>query len=133
MPTGPGFVRAGKRHFREGWWAMELATEELDGGVTRIILNGRLDIAGAGAVDLRFNTLAGSRRAVVVDLARVSFLASMGIRMLLTGAKTVQSKGGKMVLLDPEPGVEKALTMAGIDTVIPIHRDIDGAAAAVRA
>ena len=111
---------------------MELATEELDGGVIRIILNGRLDIAGAATIDLRFNTIVGSRHAVVVDLARVNFLASMGIRLLLTGAKTMQSKGGKMVLLGPEPGVEKALTTAGIDTVIPIHRDIAGAAAAVR-
>jgi anti-anti-sigma factor len=111
---------------------MQLTVEDLEGGVTRVILDGRLDIAGTGTIDLRFNTIAGSRRSLVVDLSRVSFLASMGIRLLLTGAKAVQSKGGKMVLLSPGPEVEKALTMAGIDTVIPIYRDDAGAAAAVR-
>jgi anti-sigma B factor antagonist len=111
---------------------MELATEEIEGGITRIVLDGRLDIAGAGAIDLRFNTLAGSRRAVVVDLSRVSFLASMGIRLLLTGAKAANSKGGKMVLLGPDPAVEKVLKTAGIDTLISIHHDAAGAIAAVK-
>lgn len=111
---------------------MELVAEEIEEGITWVMLDGRLDIAGTSVVDLRFNTLAGSRRYVVVDLSRVSFLASMGMRMLLTGAKTVASKGGRMVLHAPEPNVEKVLTTAGIDAVIPIHRERDEALAAVR-
>lgn len=111
---------------------MDMAIEESETGVTCVSLNGRLDIAGASTIDLRFNTIAGSRRAIVVDLSQVSFLASMGIRLLLTGAKATQSKGGSMVLLSPDPTVEKALTTAGIDTVIPIHHDRADAIAAVR-
>ncbi|MDB5411055.1 MAG: hypothetical protein JWL84_5967 [Rhodospirillales bacterium] len=110
---------------------MDLSTEELDGGVTSIVLVGRLDIAGAGAIDLRFSALTGSRKAVVVDLAQVSFLASMGIRTLVTGAKAVRGHGGKMVLLSPEENVEKALKTAGIDALIPIHHDRAAAIAAV--
>jgi anti-sigma B factor antagonist len=110
---------------------MEISTEELDGGVTSIVLAGRLDIAGAGAIDLKFSTLAGSRKAVVVDLTQVSFLASMGIRTLVSGAKAVRSHGGKMVLLSPEENVEKALKTAGIDALIPIHHDRATAIAAV--
>ena len=83
----------------------------------------------------RFNAflhaLAGSRRALVVDLSKVSFLASMGIRLLVIGAKTVASKGGKIVLLDPDPNIESVLTTAGIDSVIPIHHDRASAVAAV--
>jgi anti-anti-sigma factor len=107
---------------------MEL--EELS-GTTRIILDGRLDIAGASAIDLRFNVIAGSRRAIVVDLSGVSFLASMGMRLLVTGAKTAASKGGRMVLLAPDANVEKVLMTAGIDTIIPILHDYDGAVIAV--
>ena len=110
---------------------MELATEELGNGVTRIALDGRLDIAGAQAIDMRFNTLAGSRRSLVVDLSRVSFLASMGIRLLVIGAKTVAAKGGKIVLLSPDSAIEGVLKTAGIDMVIPIHHDRASAVAAV--
>jgi anti-anti-sigma factor len=112
---------------------MELVVEDLEQGVTVVHLDGRLDIAGASAVDLRFSALAGSRRALVVDLAKVSFLASMGIRLLLTGAKTVASKGGKVVLLAPDANAEKVLAMARIDTLIPIHSDAASALAAVKA
>jgi anti-anti-sigma factor len=111
--------------------AMDLAVEERN-GVTLVHLAGRLDIAGASAIDLRFSALSGSRRALIVDLSNVSFLASMGIRLLLTGAKTVSAKGGRMVLLKPDAEVEKVLATAGIDTLIPIHADETSAMAAVK-
>jgi anti-sigma B factor antagonist len=117
------------------WWlglAMNIETTEVDGGVTWIALTGRLDIAGAGEIDLRFSALAGSRRSVVVDLSQVTFLASMGMRLLLSGAKTVASKGGRMVLHGAIPMVEKVLATAGIDHVIPILSDRDSALSAVR-
>jgi anti-sigma B factor antagonist len=110
---------------------MEIATEEMGNGVTGIVLDGRLDIAGAQTIDMRFNTLAGSRRSLVVDLSKVSFLASMGIRLLVIGAKTVAAKGGKIVLLGPNEAIEGVLKTAGIDSVIPIHHDRASAVAAV--
>ena len=72
---------------------MEMTTEELDKGVTKIKLAGRLDVAAAGQIELRFNTIAGARRAVIVDLSKVTFLASMGMRMLLIAAKTIGEQG----------------------------------------
>lgn len=112
---------------------MEIIIEDLDGNITRIVLDGRLDVAGAAAIDLRFSTVSGSRRAVIVDMARVSFIASMGMRTLVSGAKAVRIKGGRMVLLFPEATVEKALRTASIDTLIPIFHDMAEAVAAVGA
>jgi anti-anti-sigma factor len=105
----------------------------LPGGVTKIILDGQLDIQGALAIDLRFNVLTGSHKAVVVDLSAVGFIASIGIRTLLTGAKTVQSKGGKLVLFNPTAAVEKVLKVTGVDTLMPIFADFDAAVKAVSA
>lgn len=116
----------------KGTW-MEINVEMLDGGITRVQLEGRLDIAGAAAIDLRFSTVSGAGRAVIVDLSRVSFIASMGMRTLVSGAKAVRSKGGRMVLLLPEENVEKALRTASIDTLIPIFHDIEEARQAVGA
>jgi len=39
---------------------MPISTEELAGGITRVILDGRLDIEGAAAVDLPMNVIAGA-------------------------------------------------------------------------
>lgn len=112
---------------------MEMNVEELDGGVTLAVLRGRLDVAGASAIELKFNATAGARRALVVDLSGVSFIASMGMRLLLIAGKTAAAKGGKMALLAPPPDVASVLRTAGIDTVMPICGARDAALAAVAA
>ena len=107
--------------------------EPLALGVVKVILNGRLDITGAGLIDLQFSAIAGSHRGVVVDLTNVSFLASIGIRTLLLGAKAVQRRGGTFVLLNPADEVEKVLEVTGVTDLMPIFHDNDAALAAVAA
>jgi anti-sigma B factor antagonist len=109
---------------------MELLLESLPDGVTRVILNGRLDIQGAEKIDLPFSTLS-SHRKVIVDLSKVTFLASMGIRTIVLTARSVKSKGGAMVLLDPTADVENVLLVSGIDTLIPVVHGMDAAIAAL--
>ena len=46
-------------------------------------------MATAGAIDVKFDVIAGAKRAVVVDLSNVAFMASPGIRLLVMGAKTI--------------------------------------------
>ena len=108
-----------------------IEVEELAGGVTKVRLKGRLDIAGAAEIDLRFNTIAGAQRAVIVDLSMVNFLASMGLRTLITGAKAVKGKQGKMVVLAPDGNVERVLVSSGTNLLIPIHHDEQAAIADV--
>ena len=110
---------------------MRLETEEVAPGVTKANLIGRLDIAGARAIDLSFNVLAGSKRALVVDLSRVEFIASMGLRTLIMGSHTVRSKQGRMVLLAPPADVQAVLISSGTDSVLPILLDLDEAIRAV--
>lgn len=112
---------------------MEMTTEDLPGGVTLAVLRGRLDVAGASAIELKFNATAGARKAMVVDLSAVSFVASMGMRLLLLVGKTMSARGGKMALLSPLPEVASVLHTAGIDTVIPICASRDDAVAKVAA
>ncbi len=112
---------------------MELTTETLAGDVTKVNLAGKLDIAGAQKIDLHFSVLVGSHRKLIVDLEQVSFLASMGIRTLIMGAKTVKSKGGRMSILRPTPDVERVLIACGADTLIPMTHNLEAALAAVTA
>lgn len=109
---------------------MEMAVEPLAPGVVKVVLDGRLDITGASAIDLQFNAIAGSHKAIVVDLGAVSFLASIGIRTLLLGAKTVQRRGGTLILLNPVAEVERVLDVMGVAELMPIYRDTEAAVAA---
>ena len=111
---------------------MAIAIEELTGGITKVTLDGKLDIEGAAAVDLKMNIIAGSRKAVLVDLQQVSFLGSMGLRALVAPARAIKNRGGKMVLFGPNELVEKVLKSTGTDTLIPVHHEIQTALAALQ-
>src|SRR6202167_1945981 len=111
---------------------MAIVTEELDGGITKVILDGRMDIEGAAAVDMKMNIIAGSKKAVLVDLQNVSFLGSMGLRALVAPARAIRSRGGKIVIFGPNESVEKVLKTSGVDTMIPIHHQLQNAIAALQ-
>ena len=92
-------------------------------------LQGRMDITGAMKIDVQFSAVAASNRAVVVDLAEVEFLASMGLRTLIMGAKAMHKKSGRMVLYRPIPMVEEVLVTSGTTTMIPLAQDLAAAEA----
>jgi anti-anti-sigma factor len=107
---------------------MELQYSELDNNIRLIKLNGKFDIIGTGQIETRFAGYCGGDKArVVVDLSDVEFLASIGIRLLTLTAKSVISRGGKMVLLNPNPDVHNVLDVTGIPAIIPIHSQLESA------
>jgi anti-anti-sigma factor len=101
---------------------MEMHISELPAGVTCVALNGRLDAPGADAIGLRFTAAAAAEaRPVVVDLSGVSFIASMGIRLLISAARALHLKGGKMALYGAQPLVQGVLDDAALDQIIPVE------------
>ena len=104
--------------------SVDISFEQLPSGVTVIRLVGRMDIMGAMKIDVQFAAVAAANRAVVVDLAGVEFLASMGLRTLIMGAKSMHSKAGRMVLCRPIPMVEEVLVTSGTSTLIPFAHDM---------
>ena len=111
---------------------MPIVIKDLTDGVTKVVLSGRIDIAGASEIDLPMSVVGGSRRAVVLDLSGVEFMASLGLRSIVLSGKAIMSKGGKVVMLSPQPAVEDVITTSGIDELIPIYQDEVAAIAAVR-
>ena len=108
---------------------MQMGIEELAGDVTKVTFDGRFDIAGAEAVDLKMNVIAGSKKLVLIDMQKVSFLGSMGLRTIVSAARSVKSRGGKIAVFGPGEEVEKVLTMSGVHTLVPIHHDYQTAIA----
>jgi anti-sigma B factor antagonist len=98
---------------------MNITTTELPGGTLRVALEGRLDAAGADAIGVRFAAATAAQgRSVVVDLSGVSFIASLGIRLLIANARALSQKGAQMVLFGADPAVRSVLTDTAIDQLI---------------
>ena len=113
---------------------MELQYNEDGNGIGLIKLNGRLDIIGTGDVETKFTGYcSGDNIKVIIDLSEVSFLASIGIRLLMINAKSIASRGGKIVLLGPSPDVKSVLEITGIPAIIPIYDGYESAEAVLLA
>lgn len=104
--------------------AMKMDIQEMAPGVNRVVLDGRLDAAGTGEIELRFTaSIAPADRHAVVDLAAVPFVSSLGIRLLLTVARTLHRRGRKAVILNPQPSVMTVFETVALGTLIPIATD----------
>jgi anti-sigma B factor antagonist len=110
---------------------MEIKTSEDQGPIARIALVGRMDIMGAEAIALPLATVAGSKQNLIIDMSGVSFLASIGIRHLVSAAKTMTRRGGRLVLLNPSDMVSEVLTTSGLATLLPMVRSESEAIAAL--
>lgn len=113
---------------------MELHYSEVENNIRLIKLIGRLDISGVGVIENQFSDYSsGESPRVIVDLADVEFLASIGIRLLTLSAKSIASRGGRMVLLNPTSDVKDVLDITGVPAIIPIYQDLNSAKAALKA
>jgi anti-anti-sigma factor len=106
-------------------------TEEVAPGVTKVNLRGRLDANGVQTISTTFDRVARTQAQLIVDLSRVSFIASTGLRTLISAARAVASRDGRMVLLAPDASVEAVLITSGTNSVVPIVHDLAEAIVAV--
>jgi anti-anti-sigma factor len=104
---------------------MSISYDDVGDNLRRIVITGRLDMPGTDSVASRLGELvAAPKKGVVVDLSSVQFLASIGIRALITSAKAVQQRGGKMVLvIAGGSSVLMSLEATGVDKLIPVFRN----------
>lgn len=110
---------------------MKISVDKPKENIKRIVLDGRLDAVGTQAAEAEFNAAVAASSNVVIDLAGVSYICSLGIRMLVTGAKSQAKLGGKMVLVSPDDLTRKILKTTGIDHIIPIFNSLDEALASI--
>jgi anti-anti-sigma factor len=73
-------------------------------------------------MELQFtaNTIA-QRKPTLVDLSELEYIASLGLRMLITAAKALLRHGLKLVLLGPQLHVEEVFRSTGFDQLMPVE------------
>jgi anti-anti-sigma factor len=98
---------------------MQIEIDQSQDPVT-VVLTGRLDILGAETIALPLATLSGSADSIVVDLSGVSFIASIGLRHLVTTAKKLNRRGGRLLLRNPNAAVIEVIETSGLSALLPI-------------
>jgi anti-sigma B factor antagonist len=101
---------------------MELQIKNQSDQITHLALRGKLDTAGVGEIELKFTSHTVPRaKPLLLDMSEVTFLASLGLRMLLTVAKALDRLGAKTVLLNLQPAVREVLSLSRFDQLMPVY------------
>jgi anti-sigma B factor antagonist len=99
---------------------MEVNFEDLPGGALCVVLQGRLDTVGVDRVESRVTAAVSGAGDAALDLGSVSFLASMGVRLIIALARSQKARGKKLVLFGAQPAVRATLDMVALDKIIPL-------------
>jgi anti-anti-sigma factor len=105
-------------------------TEIIENETSIVTVTGSVDALTAGELTqyLRGRINAGMKQ-IVLDLRRIDFMSSAGLRAILTALKESRQQGGDLYLAGAQAGVEKVLKMSGFTSIVKTFPSIEAAAA----
>jgi anti-sigma B factor antagonist len=96
---------------------------EVNGGT--VVPRGELDIATQG--ELRAALVHESARgAVVLDLSRLRFIDTSGMRLILETAEAAKREGFEFTVLRGSPSVQRLFEIAGVMELVPFRDGEEG-------
>ena len=79
-----------------------------ENGSQRVEIGGRLDTHTYGELDDRLTlVLASGVQSLLLDLAHLEYVSSAGVRSIFRARKLLSERGGKVVLANAQPQVQK--------------------------
>lgn len=107
---------------------MEIIIERQD-RVTIVRPTGFVDAVTAGALAEALTAqLQAGNLFLIVDLDRLEYMSSAGLRVLLAALKEARRLGGDLRLANARAEVRQVLEMSGFTNVLPIHATLAEAA-----
>lgn len=92
-----------------------------NGAITTLEIEGRVDTMTSPQLQQAVLQAFQGAEKVVLDFAKVTYISSAGLRALLIGQKTAQSKHMSMVLTNVGETVKNVLDMVGFSSVMNIE------------
>ena len=90
-------------------------------GLTRVALAGRLDTTGVDRIETRFAaTVVSSGQNAIIDLSRVTFIGSMGIRMFITAARSMRPRQTRLAVYAAQSMVGEVLESVSLNDLLPV-------------
>jgi anti-anti-sigma factor len=111
---------------------VDMEVAGLDNGLTKITLSGRLDTPGVDRIEARFvATVVPGNTSAIVDVSGVDFIASMGIRMFITAARSMALRHAKLALYGAQSMVNQVFEHVCMTDFVPVVENEAEAIAAV--
>ena len=92
----------------------------LNGNVLEIALEGRLDTMTAPELEAELNRSMGGADSLVLDFAKLEYISSAGLRVLLSAHKAMSSKGG-MKVKNVNEIVQEVFEVTGFADILTIE------------
>lgn len=107
---------------------MEVEPARAGGGVVTVIAGeGELDLATAGILEERLREVSDAA-AVLLDLSRVSFIDSTGVRLLVETSRARSERGARLtVVTDPASQVARILELTEATRLIELAESRESA------
>jgi len=113
---------------------MDMNIDTLGERLVKVTLTGRLDTPGVDGLETRFlAAMVPDANNAIVDLSRVDFLSSMGIRMLLQAARSLKARKATLALFGAQPRVNQVFEAVALKQLVAIRTTEAEALAAVGA
>jgi anti-anti-sigma factor len=111
-----------------------VTSKDISPALRLVTISERLDLQGMQKIEQSFVSLTRTgQQNVVVDLADVPFLSSVGIRMLIASGKALRETGGRMALVvGHNVAAIKTLKMTCVDSILPMFEKFAEAEAALK-
>jgi len=90
------------------------------GNYIRLLVEGRVDTNTSPALQQAILSAFQKKKDIVVDFLNVPAISSAGLRALLIGQKTANSKGGTLKLTNVSGLVKNVLDMSGFSSILTI-------------
>ncbi len=91
-----------------------VVTSAIEDSTASIALAGELDLAGARELEARLEEVErGNPARLVIDLERLAFIDSTGLRLLLQADARARERGCELFLRRGEPSVQRVFEVTG--------------------
>jgi anti-anti-sigma factor len=104
---------------------LKVRVEEGRSFTKTITLEGRLDSESVAALDDPLEAvLASALKVLVFDLSGLEYISSAGLRSLFRAQKSMTARSGKVLLLNPQPPVQKVFDIVKATDVNAVFRSV---------
>ena len=106
-------------------------TEHEQNGIYIFAIEGRIDTEGANEMDDKLQAAAtGGKYKMILDMAKVPYISSNGLRTMADILTTNQDHDGDLKLVGLTPKVMRVLQIVGFDKFFSFYETVEDATAA---
>ena len=106
---------------------MDISFSEKDDW-TVVTVEGRMDTVSAPDFESKIQErIAEGAKRLVVDLSRLEYISSAGLRCILVAGKRAAATGGQLCCCGLKGVVKKVFDISGFTTLFPVYDSLDDA------